>query len=44
VIPETRYAKAVDGVRIAFQVFGSGRRDILYLPGQIGYVEIHWAG
>ena len=41
-MPETRYVKTADGTRLAYQVFGSGKRDILYLPGHIGHVEVHW--
>lgn len=30
-LPETRYAKTVDGVHIAYQVLGDGPVDIVYL-------------
>jgi pimeloyl-ACP methyl ester carboxylesterase len=30
-IPEMRYAKTPDGVHIAYQVFGDGPRDLVYL-------------
>jgi hypothetical protein len=33
VIPETRYAKTVDGVHIAYQVVGSGAVDIVAAIG-----------
>ena len=38
-IPETRYAKTVDGVHVAYQVFGAGPTDIVYVPGWISNVE-----
>lgn len=41
-IPETRYAKTVDGVHIAFQVLGAGPNDIVYVPGWISNVETNW--
>lgn len=41
-IPETRYLRTPDGVYLAFQVFGAGPTDILYLPGFITHVEIIW--
>src|SRR5262245_37084972 len=34
-IPEVRYAKTPDGTHIAFQVFGQGPRDLVYVPGFI---------
>jgi pimeloyl-ACP methyl ester carboxylesterase len=42
VIPETRYAKTKDGVRIAYQVFGHGEHDLLYVPGFITHLDLHW--
>jgi class 3 adenylate cyclase len=41
-IPETRYAKTVDGVHVAYQVFGAGSNDIVYVPGWISNVETNW--
>jgi pimeloyl-ACP methyl ester carboxylesterase len=41
-IPATRYAQARDGVRIAYQTFGDGERDLLYVPGLITHLELHW--
>jgi len=32
-IPDTRYVKTTDGIFIAFQVFGSGPHDLLFVPG-----------
>jgi pimeloyl-ACP methyl ester carboxylesterase len=40
-IPETRYADA-GGVRIAYQVFGSGERDIVFVWGTWSHVELAW--
>jgi class 3 adenylate cyclase len=40
--PETRYVTAVDGTRIAYQIHGQGRRDLLFLPGQISHLDLHW--
>jgi class 3 adenylate cyclase/pimeloyl-ACP methyl ester carboxylesterase len=39
---ETQYAKAPDGVHIAYQVHGVGRQDILFIPGQITHLELQW--
>jgi class 3 adenylate cyclase len=38
-IPETRYAKTVDGVHVAYQVTGSGPLDLVLLPGTVTHVE-----
>ena len=32
-VPETRYAKTVDGVHIAYQVFGEGPVDMVFSFG-----------
>jgi class 3 adenylate cyclase len=40
--PETRYAKADDGVHIAYQVFGQGDLDLVMIPGFISHVEMYW--
>lgn len=40
--PETRYAKADDGVHIAYQVFGKGPFDLVVIPGFISHVELAW--
>ena len=39
---ETRYAKADDGVHIAYQVFGSGLFDLVVIPGFISHIELAW--
>ena len=41
-IPETRYGKTADGVYIAFQVFGSGPRDLLFVPGFFSNLIADW--
>jgi pimeloyl-ACP methyl ester carboxylesterase len=42
VIPTTRYARASDGVSIAYQVIGDGPRDLVWVPGWISNVEAAW--
>ena len=37
---EIRYARAADGVHIAYQAFGVGRLDILFVPGQITHLDL----
>ncbi|MGZ8582633.1 MAG: alpha/beta fold hydrolase [Actinomycetota bacterium] len=41
-IPEPRYATATDGVSIAYQVFGHGRHDIVFLPGNATQLDVNW--
>jgi pimeloyl-ACP methyl ester carboxylesterase len=41
-IPETRYAKSVDGVHIAYQAFGAGPFDIVFAPSLVTHVELQW--
>jgi len=41
-IPEVRYAKTADGTHIAFQVFGQGPRDLVYVPGFISNLLLNW--
>ena len=40
--PETRYVSAADGTRIAYQIHGQGRRDLLFLPGHVSHLDLHW--
>ena len=40
--PQTRYARTVDGVSIAYQVVGDGREDLVYMPGFTSHVEVAW--
>ncbi len=39
-IPETRYAKTIDGVHIAYQVRGEGPVDLVYVSGFTGNFEV----
>ena len=39
--PETRYARSGD-VNIAFNVFGSGPFDLVYVPGWVSNIEMMW--
>ena len=40
-VPETRYAKS-GSVHIAYQVFGSGPNDLVFVPGFISHLENYW--
>ena len=40
--PETRYAKTVDGVHIAYRVVGEGPIDLVWAPGTVSHVELYW--
>ena len=40
-MPRTRYAKSGD-LNIAYQVFGDGPRDLVYIPGWVSNVELMW--
>lgn len=40
-VPATRYAKSGD-VHIAYQVFGSGTTDLVFVPGFISHLENYW--
>jgi pimeloyl-ACP methyl ester carboxylesterase/class 3 adenylate cyclase len=39
--PETHFAEN-DGVSIAYQVFGDGPQDLIYIPGWISNLDIFW--
>src|SRR5579884_2379598 len=39
--PETRYAKSGD-VHIAYQVLGTGPLDLVFVPGFVSNLDIHW--
>jgi pimeloyl-ACP methyl ester carboxylesterase len=41
-VPETRYAKSGD-LNIAYQVTGDGPFDLVFIPGYITHLELHWA-
>ena len=40
--PLTRYARAADGVHIAYQVFGEGPIDVAFVWGVFSHVELSW--
>lgn len=40
-IPETRYARS-NGVHIAYQVFGEGPPDLIFIPGWVSHLEYAW--
>ena len=40
--PTTRYAKAQDGISIAYQVIGDGPLDLVYVPGWVSHLEVAW--
>ena len=39
--PETHYARSGD-VRIAYQIAGSGSRDVVFVPGFVSNLELSW--
>ncbi|MGZ5302100.1 MAG: adenylate/guanylate cyclase domain-containing protein, partial [Actinomycetota bacterium] len=41
-IPDTRYARTAEGAHIAFQTFGSGDIDLLFIPGYYSNVDANW--
>ncbi|MGZ8595788.1 MAG: adenylate/guanylate cyclase domain-containing protein [Actinomycetota bacterium] len=41
-VPETRFAKAADGVHIAYQVVGEGPVDLVWVMGWTSNVEAMW--
>lgn len=40
-VPDTRYAKS-DDVYIAYQVFGDGDVDLVFVPGWISHLDLWW--
>ena len=42
-VPETRYAKSGD-VHIAYQQFGSGSVDVVFVPGWVSHLDLAWEG
>jgi len=40
--PEVRYARAADGASIAYQAFGAGRYDIVFMSGNITHLDLMW--
>jgi class 3 adenylate cyclase/pimeloyl-ACP methyl ester carboxylesterase len=41
-VPEPRYARAADGTSLAYQMYGHGRHDIVYLPGNATQLDVMW--
>ena len=41
-IPETAYARTLDGVHIAYQVLGDGPFDLVLIPGYVSHIELAW--
>jgi pimeloyl-ACP methyl ester carboxylesterase len=41
-VPETKYARADDGVYIAYQVFGEGETWVVGAPGIVSNIEVAW--
>lgn len=39
--PPTRYAEA-DGISLAYQVFGEGDLDLVFVPGGVSHVDLAW--
>lgn len=40
-IPQTQYAET-DGLSIAYQVFGSGKQDLVVVPGMVSHLDADW--
>ena len=40
-LPETRYARS-GGVNIAYDVMGEGPFDLVFVPGYVTHLELHW--
>jgi class 3 adenylate cyclase len=41
-VPKTRYAKSSDGAHIAYQVFGGGDLDLLWIHPWLSHLEVMW--
>jgi class 3 adenylate cyclase/pimeloyl-ACP methyl ester carboxylesterase len=41
-VPETRYATAPDGVQLAYQRFGQGDVDLVYMPFFLFNIDLFW--
>ena len=41
-IPETRWARTVDGACIAYQDFGDGPSTLVFVYGWVSHVEVGW--
>src|ERR671919_2509673 len=40
--PETQYATASDGLKIAYQVTGSGDLDLVFMQGAVAHLDLAW--
>ncbi len=40
-VPPTQYVES-DGLSIAYQVFGSGTTDLVFVPGIVSHIELTW--
>ncbi|MGH2654992.1 MAG: adenylate/guanylate cyclase domain-containing protein [Actinomycetota bacterium] len=40
--PETQYATAPDGLKIAYQVSGNGDIDLVFMQGAVAHLELAW--
>ena len=40
-VPVTHYAKSGD-VHVAYQIFGSGPTDLVFVPGFVSHIEKYW--
>jgi DNA-binding SARP family transcriptional activator/pimeloyl-ACP methyl ester carboxylesterase len=40
--PETQYARSDDGVHLAYQVLGTGKPDIIAVPGLLSHLDLWW--
>jgi pimeloyl-ACP methyl ester carboxylesterase/class 3 adenylate cyclase len=40
--PKTQYALAVDGINVAYQVFGQESPDLVVVPGWVSHLEVIW--
>jgi class 3 adenylate cyclase len=40
--PETRYAVAPDGLKLAYQVTGGGDVDLVFMQGAVAHLELQW--
>jgi pimeloyl-ACP methyl ester carboxylesterase len=41
-VPETRWARTVDGASIAYQDLGDGTITLVLIHGWISHLEIYW--
>ena len=40
--PDTEYARAPDGIKIAYQVTGAGSIDLVLMQGAVAHLELQW--